>query len=112
MLSLSHTPLLTSLPEHFRTWGTGLLPPSEGTRFDRPNNRAAAGEGRRGDGLEVVELGGSGMTWDGLRNGVGKGMPGLRSLGLRGSPVTEMEEYKESVSSHLLSLFSLSPLPP
>lgn len=97
MVSASHTPNLATLPEHFRSWGTGLLPAAQGSRFDRPFNTAAAAEGRRGDGLEVVELSGSGITWDGMRNGVGQGMPGLRSLGLKGCPVTEREDYKDAV---------------
>lgn len=101
MLSASHTPNLDRLPTHFKTWGTGLLPAAEGSRFDRPFNSSKSAEGRRGDGLEVVELGGSGITWKGLQAGVGEGMPGLRSLGLKGCPVTEREDYKDSVRARI-----------
>lgn len=104
MLSLSHNPAITSLPRHFSTWGTGLLPTSDSANA-RPNNVHGGGAagGRRGDGLEVVELGGCGLDkWEGLKGllgPAGAGMKGLRSLGLRGCGVTKLEGYSDRVSS-------------
>lgn len=107
MLSLSHNPDITSLPKHFSSWGTGILPASDSANA-RPNNISAGG--RRGDGLEVVELGGCGLDkWEGLRGLMGghaNGMKGLRSLGLRGCGVTKLEGYADRVSLHRLVFLS------
>ncbi|CDZ96844.1 Protein phosphatase 1, regulatory subunit, and related proteins [Phaffia rhodozyma] len=97
VLSLSHNTTLRELPGHFARWGTGTLPSS-----DRAGGKF--GQGRRGDGLEVIELGGCGIDeWAALEVGLA-GLEGLRSLGLKGCGVTSAEDYKDQITQLLPSL--------